>query len=155
MKSREEENEEQLRQQKLNNVIIFNVPESTGEPEETKKSDIQKLKAIFKDNIEIRPEDIKTVYRKEQSKENTRPRPILMKFTTLEKKLEILKLRNLFCRHLNENVPIYINSDRTYNERMHYKKLHQQLKDRKASGEDNLTIRNGKIIKALPFRFDP
>ena len=78
-----------------------------------------------------------------------------MKFSTLQKKIEILKLRNLYIKHENENIQIYINPDRTYNERIKQKKLLEELKTRREAGEENILIRNGKIMKALPFRFDP
>ena len=96
-----------------------------------------------------------------------------MKLATVEKKTEILKLRNLFFKEQENNqenspdneinsenkkqkaVQIFINPDRTFNERMEYKSLRDIKKAREAEGEENLVIRNGKIIKNQPFRFDP
>ena len=40
-------------------------------------------------------------------------------------------------------------------EQAEHKKLVQELKRRKANGEDGLVIRNGKITEWLPFRPNP
>ena len=152
---KDEEKESTLRQQKSNNVIIFNIPESEGEPEEAIKEDVRKLKNVLKDQIEIKPEDIKTIFRKQQSNENKRPRALLLKFNNVEKRTEILKLRNLTFKDSEKSIQIYINPDRTYNERMQHKKARDELKARRDEGEENLLIRNGKVVKYQPFRFDP
>ena len=49
---------------------------------------------------------------------------------------------------------IFVHPDRTKLEQEQHRKLVSQLKQRKLKGEKDISIRNGKIIKYLPFRSD-
>ena len=47
----------------------------------------------------------------------------------------------------SKHTHIYITTDKTKKEREEEQKLRQLLKDRRANGEENIIIRNGKIVK--------
>ena len=91
---------------------------------------------------------------RKKSNTSSPPRPIIIKFTSLEKRSEILSLRNVFYTTKdNSKIPIYICPDRTIKEQEEHKKLVKQLKERREKGEENIKISNGKIVEyTLPFR---
>lgn len=178
-KTKEIEDENKARKDKEFNVCVFNIPEGTGEDKETDyKSDIKKLKQVFEGKIEIKPDDIKTVYRIGVKKtDSNKPRPFIMKFNCLSKRKEVLSLRNLFYkkkveddieRDLTDGVEgiekqekkngnrVFVHPDRTKKEVEEHRKLVDQLKKRQNEGEENIGIRNGQIIKfGNPFRDRP
>ena len=151
------EKEKRISAQKRNNICIFNLPESSeGDPEKAFKDDISRLKDIFKDKIVLDKNEIEKIYRKGQEINPDKPRPIIMKFSTYEKKQEILELRDLEIKtESNEILRISIEPDRTIKEQKEHKKLVLQLKKRRDEGEENIFIRNEKIIKSWPFHKDP
>ena len=166
----EQENQQKQRIAKENNICIFNVPESNKtDRKEAFGEDISKLHSILDENIFLKKEDLKAIYRV-GIKHNDRPRPIVMKLTTNEKKIDLLKLRGLVYRatdqqeHVTNNedttdeeaqpIRIFISPDRTRTEQENHRRLVSTLKERIAKGEKNLYIRNGKILQYQPFRGD-
>ena len=55
----------------------------------------------------------------------------------------------------NSIIPIYISPDRTKKQQEEHRQLVLQLKKRKADGETNIGIRNGRIVSLQPFRRNP
>ena len=151
-----EQDEEKAKKHKTNNVILFNMPEAnTGNPDLDAQEDVRKLKQIFIEKIHLKKEDFKKIYRRETLNKGTRPRPIIIQFTQSEKKKEILRLRNLMYVDEQNNIhKIYIQPDRTKREQAEHKLLVLQLKESRKE-DPNLVIRNGKIMKSMPFRSDP
>ena len=152
--NKEKEEETKARKSKESNICIFNIPEGNDENVETNhKKDLVKLKQIFEGKILIKPDDVKTAYRIGSKKENAKyPRPFIMKFNSLSKRNEVLALRNLFVKKDNADVKeqgdrVFIQPDRTKKEIEEHQKLVKELKERRDSGEENIGIRNGKIIK--------
>ena len=87
-----------------------------------------------------------------------------MKFFDLEKRAEVLSLRNLFLTTIDESkstedkttkVQIYISPDRTKLQREEHKKLVAEMKARKKNGEKDIGIRDRKIVNIEPFRPNP
>lgn len=106
---------------------------------------------IFADKINIKKEDILDVYRI-NTKNKSDPRPIIIKFTNLEKKTEALKLRNLVLNHNSTETKIYIAPDRTIKQQQKHRQLIKELKE-KAKIEEGWILRNDKLIKrSQPFR---
>ena len=145
------------KQRKVNNVIIFNLPEAkTGDNDKDFKEDIAKLKSVFENKIVLQKEDVKAVFRIGVNTGN-KPRPIIMKLSTNEKKLELIKLKDIKFKDEDQIVHnIYANPDRTKKEQELHKKLVAELKEKRASGNKNYAIRNGKVVQFdTPFRRDP
>ena len=92
--------------------------------------------------------------------EDNKTRPIKITFADTQKRYEILRNnKDLkmycntgkeceldFCDDEDEHVHIYINTDKTKQQLKEEKELREELKKRKQT-EQNLIIRNGKIIK--------
>ena len=150
------ENESLEKKRKECNVCIFNLPESklTNE-EENYKQDILKLKSTFNGKIIIEKEDIKSIYRKGINKNKPRSRPLIIKFTSIEKRNEVLDLEDLVHEDNNLITKIYIHPDKTTKEIEQHRELVKVLNERREKGEENIGIRNGKIVSLVPFRPDP
>ena len=146
------EAEENAKKRKANNICIFNVPESNNESQEKRfQEDVEKVKEILNKHVELKREDVISFYRIGYAKHLPKPRPIVLKLSNYELKLTMLKLRNLKWKDKN----IYINPDRTKKEQEEHKKLVLELHARRTEGEENIIIKNGKIITRIPFRPDP
>ena len=152
-KDREDENK--ARKGKECNVCVFNIPEGTEENDEDNyKKDINKLKQVVEGKVIIKAEDLKTAYRIGTKKSDASPRPFILKFNNLSKHKEVLALRNLFYKQdEEEGNRVFVHPDRTKKEVEEHRLLVNELKQRKEDGEENIGIRNGKIIKfGNPFR---
>ena len=115
-----------------------------------------RLKEIFKDKVILEKDEIKKLYRKGENITEEKPRPIIIKFSTYDKKQTMLGLRNLEIKtDTNEILQISIEPDRTIKEQREHAKLVKELKARRKQGEENIFIRNNKIIKTWPFQKDP
>ena len=88
-----------------------------------------------------------------QMKENySKPRPLLLKFKTFEfKKMVLDHCKEL--KYLNTetqtSTPIYWGMDLTIKERDERRKLVEEMKIRKSNGENDIAIRNGRIVTIL------
>ena len=137
------------------NVCIFNIPEpkSTNQ-DEAYKEDINVIKEILKDKINLQGKDCTGIKRR-GFKENNKVRPIIIKLKVKEKRAELLKLRNLKYTNNENSTNIYIAPDRTPKQITTRKRLLAEIKERKAKGESDLIIRGDKIIKYNPFQHVP
>jgi hypothetical protein len=148
--------EAKARANKANNIVMFNVPEPNSDnAEECYKRDVEVIKTIFRERINLEKEDIKAMFRIGLNKDITKPRPIIIRFTSIEKKTEVLRLKSLQYIDSDIEHDIYITQDRTKKEQEEHKKLVKKLKERRENGEEHLVIRNGKIIQLQPFRPNP
>ena len=149
-----QEKESRLRRTKELNVCIFNVPESKQkELDEQCKEDIANMKQILKEKITLKKEDIKDFYRKGERKENAKPRPIIIKLSSLEIRSKLLGLRNLFLMTNESTVNIFISPDRTWQQQLEHKKLVEEKKALQAQGKI-ASIRKNRVI-TMPFRQNP
>ena len=154
----DKEREMQLRQKKKTNVCIFNIPELTSnDNEKRRKHDIAVLKKIFSGKTVIKPEDLQDIYRKGEYDASKKVRPIIIRFTTMEKRSEVLGLRNLTYQSEDlTETRVYVSPDRTISQQATHRKLVTELKERKANGEKDITIMNERIVKYTPpFRKNP
>ena len=151
-----QEKEAKLRLAKELNVCIFNVTESDeAEPELQYKDDIASVKEIIKGKLLLKKDDISDFYRKGQRKDDLKPRPIIIKLTSMEIRNKLLSLRNLFLIRNNSSVNIFISPDRTLQQQLEHKKLVEEKKALKAQGKI-MTIRSNKLIEVTtPFRRKP
>ena len=125
------------------------------------RADIDTVKKIYSDKVNLIPTDlIQISIIGNQAPEKIRP--IRLTFHNPEKRSEVLrKNKHLileddefpecteeFCDdHESNHKHIYVNTDKTKQQREEEKTLRNELKVRKSNGELNLIIRNNKIIK--------
>ncbi len=140
------------------NFIMYDIPEHDSEDgNERKREDTTKLTNILQ-RLKLgnkQPKVVNRLGRREQGK--TRPLKIIMpnendKVDVLKKIQSLKKSDNADEKQLVQDLRIA--PDRTKKEREDYKKLRQELDERKSKGEENLIIRNNRIIKKdqRPFR---
>ena len=151
------EKETALITQKSKNLCIFNIPESEDTEIETKyKHDVSIVQKIIGYKEEIQNDIVRIVRRGVRTSEQARPRPVILTFSTIETRQKVLQMRDV--KHTNEDntiIPIYISPDRTRKQQEEHRQLVLQLKKRKADGETNIGIRNGRIVALQPFRRNP
>lgn len=137
------------------NVCVFNVPEPTSNDPETQfKEDIVNIKEILKEKADLRAGDFIALRRIGKVVDNKR-RPIILKLESQEKRTELLSLRNLQISKNGEISKVSIVPDLTYKQQQARKKLWAELKDRNEKGEQNLVIRNNKVVPFNPFKLIP
>lgn len=124
------------RQVKIKNVVFFGI-------EETERSygnlQINILKIINSDmGINCQKTEIENVWR--LGKKSDRPRPVIVTFTTVGRKIEILK-NNKSLRGTN----LYVKADYTQSVLQKRKELQQELKNKLKQGE-KVILRYDKII---------
>ena len=137
---------------RLNNLILFNLPESTADlPEDQIKEDCLKFKELISNKIMLEPDAVLNIYHLERKKDDTL-RPLLVKLRSEKLKWDIIKsevfeyIKNLKYFKNGMSHPIYVTWDKTVKERQERKKLIAEFKFRKNNGEQNLVIRGNKII---------
>ena len=99
------QNEQSDKEKRVKNIILYNIPESLSETaNERIADDCQKLKNIFESkNLTLDPEKIDSIFRLGKRQESTteesnvKPRPLLIKFTSLEYKKGVIKFCKFLC----------------------------------------------------------
>ena len=120
------------------NVIIFNVKEN-------EVNDKEKIDKIIYDGLELIEANVEEIFRIGK-RENTRDRPIIVKFKNVKQKWDIIKKSKLLNRK-EAYKTIRISPDLTKTERIEERKLLEQLKKKKEEGEMDWTIRRGKLVR--------
>ncbi len=148
--------ETEIRNSKRKNILLFRLPESTSDsPQKAYEDDFINTMNIIDPEKKLQNTDVIKLYRV-GSKDSPRPRPVIIRFQSLEKRNDILKMSRLFHTSAgHEKIQVYVAPDRTKKEREDHKKLVEELKRRKSEGEEDLTIQNGKIVHVQSFRFNP
>lgn len=154
------EKEALQREKKKFNVVFFNVPESNSENiEKQDEDDIKMLKEILAGKISLKQDDLSAIFRIPRAAKNGNIiRPIIMKVTNLEKKSELLRLRDLKFSRGGTSGQVFISPDRTKKQQNDHK---QKVFEMKAMNEKEMkngtgkrfTIRRGEIVPVVqPFR---
>lgn len=127
------------------NLIFFGIPEpKSSNPEDRKEDDFQKVKSLVQNSLgSSRPAELRALYRLGKKTDACRPLKVV---------LESESSRNEVLRKFKSEVGegdrlIVVTKDRTRSERDAYKKLRSDLKARSENGEQNLVIRNGRIVQ--------
>jgi len=134
-------NELHNRDRRKCNVVVHNLPESVDQQESHNDTNsfLEICRSVFNLDVEI----IKC-YRLGK-KQSSRPRSLLIQLSNEMSRNQVLsnapKLR--FSSTMKQ---VYIQQDMTPTERETYKKLYEELKRRRSQGENNLIIRNGRIV---------
>ena len=147
--------EEKDKERRKYNLIFYKIPESDSSTgKERMKFDCVALKDIFeRKNVHLKAENIERIFRLGDFEKAVKPRPILIKFKTVEYKKSILsQCSKLKYLKNNVSIPVFYSLDLTEKERKERKKLVDELKSRKEKGEDNIGIRKNKIV-VVPSSF--
>ena len=127
------------------NVVVHNLPEDESA---TLAQQNHRDQEMFTDVVK---EGLKLVTRPTRSfrvgkKLEGKPRLLIVTLENSEIKAELLRLAPQL-RHLTTWTRIYITPDLPKKEREENRKLREELFARRQAGEENITIRRGKIIK--------
>ena len=144
--------EKQEKEKRKSNIVITNLPESKKEsPGERKQDDLDRVKEIVQKVLpEVDGSMIENPVRLGQFKigSNVRPRLVRVSVKTEEMKNKILrKAYKLNQGVTNKNEKIFINQDLTPKQREVEKALRDELRERRDNGEEDLVIRNGRIVQ--------
>lgn len=152
--------EKRNQEKRKRNLIFYNIPESDSSDQETRFThDCTVLKDIFaRKNKVLKAEEFINVIRLRKKVDDTDtnekpkgPPPTLVRFATESYKKEILNCCH-DLKYLKDNlsIPIHYSLDLTPNERVERRKLVDELNLRRNNGEENIGIRNKKIVELSP-----
>ena len=159
-KTKEEIDELNRRKTREKNLIFYNViGDEKATAEEQMLADFNQIAKLYEDKTDIIKDDIFAISRLGQKKDN-QIRPVRVSFSDVQKKNEVLRknrdlminsdqLETCSCQLKTKHIHVYVSNDRTLQQRATDKKLRTELKLRREAGEENLVIRNEKIV---PFR---
>ena len=146
---KEEVQEAMLRERKKTALIVRGVPE--------KGKDQEEIKHII-DTLEMTEELKQTppqTIRLGKSNDRTKSRPIKIECETTDQKYMMLKRSKALARQESTR-DVYIGPDLTRKERLANKDLGDELKARRARGEENIAIRRNEIVTTtLPLVAPP
>ena len=126
------------RERRKNNIVVYNLKEGSNRQAD-KDSATVLLNSIL--DFEV---NITKLFRLGQAT-NNKNRPLLIGLESEEIKFQILAAAPRL-RTSKQFPKVYISQDMTQAERQKHKQLVTQLKQRRAKGEQNIVIRNGRII---------
>ena len=128
------------------NVIIHNIPESKKlEAKERREEDLQEVGSLLEEGLELKDFQVQSIVRLGKRMED-KHRLIKVTVESVKTKREILSK----TKKLKNDVKwsrTFVTPDLTPTERNRSKLLREELKRRKAAGEEGLVIRRGLIVK--------
>ena len=147
------------KEDRAKNLIVYGVPEEHEDVSEQMKTDYNTIKYLYRESVQLPTKDISQISRLGPKKQG-QVRPIRITFSNTEKRLEILRNNKnlilddenfamctaIYCEDKQKHKHIYVTTDKTKQERDIEAKLRTELNTRKQAGEQNLIIRNFKII---------
>ena len=157
IKLQKEEKEEQTRiENRKNNLIVYGLPENEAVEAEQMLKDFKTVRDLYLDRVEIKEIDIVDIKRLGKTKEKGfRPLRIVFKDTELRNSVlrnnKYLKLEGedyelCSCKFPSKHIHVYLTDDKTKKQQEADKNLREELKERRNEGEENIIIRNGKIV---------
>jgi len=137
------------------NVIIHGVAESDDDNADQRIDDDSTVLAAMFHELKVENVKVESIVRLGKRAVNPaqNPRPMKVVLDSVDSKLSILrKAKNL--RELQDGnwSKVFVHQDLTPKQREARKPLVVELKARKASGEKDLTIYNGKVVKKRGFQ---
>ena len=140
--------EEKDKQKRSKNIIVHGIKESS-ETSEEKKHDAEKIQDIISDKLGIQDVEIDNVVRLgKRNDEAVHPRLVKVVLKSQDKKMQILRKSKELKNHDEDDVKkVFIVPDMTPKEREKDKALRKELYERRDKGENDLFIREGKILK--------
>ena len=140
-----EEKEDQERRK--DNIVVWNLPESQcAAVEDRNKDDVEYVHAVLSKVMDINPDELTNPIR--IGKRGDKPRLLKMTVTSSEKKKEIINCAKMINGKIRDpKSMVFINNDQTKQEREHFKKLRDELYQRRKNGETDIRIRGRDIVK--------
>ncbi|CAH1789540.1 unnamed protein product, partial [Owenia fusiformis] len=130
------------------NIILHNLEEFTSLEFGTAESqDLEEVKQIFEDGLEL--PNIQIVKTIRLGRKLNKPRLLLVMMKDDNYTGQILS-RSRKLRYEGRWTNVYIHPDLSPEDREISRKLREELKERREAGEENLTIRRGKIVCITP-----
>ena len=128
------------------NVIIHNIPESKKlEAKERREEDLQEVGSLLEEGLELKDFQVQSIVRLGKRMED-KHRLIKVTVESVKTKREILSKTKKLKNEVKWS-RIFVTPDLTPTERNRSKLLREELKRRKAAGEEGLVIRRGLIVK--------
>ena len=126
------------------NVVVHNLPEEPGETlAEQSANDQAAFQGMLREALKLNVSTTKAF--RAGKKLPDRPRLLIVTVSSLEAKLDLLKMASQLRNTNWSNV--YINPDLSKHEREEGKKLRAELRARRQAGETNVTIRHGRVVQ--------
>ena len=136
--------------------MVTNVPESKKETAiERKNDDIEKVRELVEKIVPEAEEVGKLLenpVRLGPFRVGTNVRPRLLRITVKSEQTKSSIMKNAYKLNkgeIDKNEKVYFNHDLTAKEREAEKLLRDELRERREKGEQDLVIRNGKIVKRM------
>lgn len=138
------------RQRRKCNLVIRNLPEPKSQSvQEQASQDIKLFKDIVEKELKIDVSTLKISKAVRLGKLAEKPRLLLITVNDEQSKVGILRAASKL-KSSKKWSSVYFSADLTQREREINRHLRAELKRRKDNGEDNLWIRNGKIVIIHP-----
>ena len=139
------------KQEKKNNLILFNLPESESKEEKvSQEEDLAKVRQILKyvnGGSSVQDLEDNQISRMGERKDSSpRPRGIKIIFSNFHNKMKILK-NAIMLGKKEEYKKFGLSPDKTWNERQADIELRKELEIRKAAGEDVIIYRGNVILR--------
>ena len=146
MKVNEALEEMQEREKRRMNVVFVNVPESEADtPEERKKEDLEKIATIVRTVSDVTKDDMTDPTRLGAKVIGKDKRPRMLRMTVRNEETKKKLLTNARKIEGKGRDRVYINQDRTPKEREIFRKLREELMEKRKENHD-LVIRDNKIV---------
>jgi len=159
VQTQEEKNEEEDRERRKKNVIIYGLPEPSGETaDDRRREDCARAQELLH-KLACEDVPVKHIARLGPPPTGTganddKPRPVKLDLASAESRNKILKTaKNLRSETENQWKNVFVQQDFTPRERAARRILVQELKNRKDAGEADLIIVNWKIVKKRTYEY--
>ena len=142
----EQYREREEKERKKNNLLMYNIKESTGE--QGKEEDEQQCEQLI---AQTKTEQFKIVNVLRMGKvQQGKNRPLLVKLENSQMKYNILRNANNLNNTQQQQwiKKVSISKDKTIKEKEASKRLYEQLKQKRDDGEEGRYIRDGKLLQS-------
>ena len=137
-------------EQRKRNVIVHGVPESSADnADQRMDDDLTVLSAMFQE-VSVEDARVESVVRlgRRSNDPTHSPRPMKVILDSVDNKVRLLRnAKNLREKQEGGWARIFVHQDLTPKQREARKPLVAELKQRKANGETDLVIFNGKVVQ--------
>ena len=142
-------NDQKEKEEKKNNLILFNIPEGNGEDAQAdNKKDTEQVKDVLNFVCpDVNLKEIDCTMRLGQKRDDIkRPRPVKVTLVNTEAKGKILKNAKKLKNHESFS-KVGIASDKTKKEMQEYRALKEKLDERKKANEDVVIFRGQVVLR--------
>ena len=144
----EEIEEYREREMRKCNLILHNIPESAKDSAEERRQEDRNMIIKIQQEIHAAELKIESLTRLGEKPQGNKPRMVKVKVENVPQKRSMLqnakKLRNATDEDMKK---IYVTPDLSKRAREKNKQLREELNRRKEAGEEDLMIKNGRVVK--------